>query len=75
MITDLVKINEQLAELEEEDELTVSEIQSIRSKASSTRSRGRATVEVDLKADAVERFVKERQDWVSREREVSLSIS
>ncbi|GAA5900333.1 uncharacterized protein JCM6883_002811 [Sporobolomyces salmoneus] len=67
LITDLEEVNNELAELEELDEATVSEIQSIRSKSSSTRTRNSATVKVDLKADAVDTYVQEKQEWVSLE--------
>ncbi|GAA5947258.1 hypothetical protein JCM3765_001594 [Sporobolomyces pararoseus] len=75
LISDLVRVNERLAELEEEDEITVSEIQSMRYKSSSTRTRGRTAVETNLKADAVDRFLEEKRERVRREQEMSTEIS
>ncbi|GAA5835091.1 hypothetical protein JCM3766R1_006865 [Sporobolomyces carnicolor] len=67
LIFDVVKADVELADLEEEDEITVSEIQAIRSKSSSTRSRGRQAVQTELKADAVQRYLQEKAEWVARE--------
>ena len=67
LISDVVKADVELADLEEEDEITVSKIQAIRSKSSSTRSRGRQAVQTELKADGVQRYLQEKAEWVARE--------
>ncbi|GAA5900248.1 uncharacterized protein JCM6883_002785 [Sporobolomyces salmoneus] len=74
LVSDLAIIDEQLKELEEQDDIAVSLLQSVSSKGSSTRSR-RSNVNVQsFEANHVENFVKERQEWVKQEQETTRAI-
>ncbi|GAA5947251.1 hypothetical protein JCM3765_001591 [Sporobolomyces pararoseus] len=74
LVDDLQAVDEQLKELEEEDEIAVSLLQSLKSKRSSTRSRPSGTTVEEVEANNVDNFVKERQEWVKLEQQTSHDI-
>ncbi|GAA6006380.1 hypothetical protein JCM11491_004934 [Sporobolomyces phaffii] len=68
LVSDLERVDQELKELEEEDDLAVSLKQA---KGSSTRTR-RSTANIDhVDFDRVEEYVKEKQAWVESEQKVS----
>ncbi|GAA5978382.1 hypothetical protein JCM5350_001147 [Sporobolomyces pararoseus] len=70
----LMAVDEQLKELEEDDEIAVSLLQSLKSKRSSTRSRRSDSTVEEVEANNVDNFVKEKQQWVKMEQQTSHDI-
>lgn len=74
LVSDLQAVDGQLKELEEEDEIALSLLQSLKSKRPLTRSRrSEATVE-EVETNNVEKYVEEKREWVKFEQQVELSL-
>ena len=71
-MSDLQAVDAELKELEEQDELAASLLENQASKGSSTRSRCSNLNNQVVEENHVEKFIKERKEWVESEQQVSL---
>ena len=83
MVSDLLEVNVELAELEEEDELVGIARESEKERYSVRSRRGRSSVkqmpasenEEEDSESLVQEFVERRAEWVKEEQRVSVSVT
>ncbi|GAA5983123.1 hypothetical protein JCM5350_007885 [Sporobolomyces pararoseus] len=74
LTSDLQAVDAELKELEEQDELAASLLENQASKGSSTRSRRSNLNNQKVEENHVEKFIKERKEWVESEQQTSVNI-
>ncbi|GAA5993326.1 hypothetical protein JCM5350_001566 [Sporobolomyces pararoseus] len=75
LTSDLQAVDAELKELEEQDELAASLLENQASKGSSTRSRRSNLNNQKVEENHVEKFIKERKEWVESEQQTSQDIA